>query len=203
MKPYPSTAEAEALLAWGGKQNPGPWVDHCRAVARAAQAIAACCGMDAERAYVSGLLHDIGYSVYHKGICHVYGGYALMTEKGYEAVAEICLSHSFNIQNIDVYSGANLTKNKDERAVISAYLTQARYNDNDKLIQLCDCIGSAQGVCLMEHRLTDVVLRHGFNLYTIDKWKAYLALKDYFDKKCGKNIYGLFRDEISEGIFVG
>jgi putative nucleotidyltransferase with HDIG domain len=201
MKKWPSKIETDALLAWGGEQNPGPWTEHCKNVARAAETIAKHSGMDTERAYASGLLHDIGYSVYHMGICHVYGGYKIMTEKGYDAIAEICLSHSFNIPDIHVYSSANLTQNKDEREIIIDFLAKTEYTDYDKLIQLCDCLGSAQGICLMEQRMMDVVMRHGFNQYTIEKWKAYFALKDYFDKKCGLNIYNLFEEEISKGIF--
>jgi putative nucleotidyltransferase with HDIG domain len=210
MKTWPSKTEAETLLAWGGEQNPGPWVDHCKTAARAAQAIAEQCGMDTERAYVSGLLHDIGYyanagksaNADKSGKnCHVYRGYALMTDKGYTAIAGICLTHSFNIQDICVYSGASLTQNKNELAVITKYLTNTVYNDYDKLIQLCDAICTAEGICTIERRLTDVTLRHGFNKHTVEKWKAYFALKNYFDNKCGMNIYSLFRGEICEGIF--
>ena len=48
------------LLEWGEKQNPGPWRAHSLTAARAAEAIANACGMDAERAFVFGALHDIG-----------------------------------------------------------------------------------------------------------------------------------------------
>lgn len=41
----------------------------------------------------------------------------------------------------------------------------------------------------MEKRLIDVALRHGLPDFTIDKWKAYLGLKKYFDELCGCNIY--------------
>ncbi|MCL2603324.1 MAG: HDIG domain-containing protein [Defluviitaleaceae bacterium] len=203
----PSRGEAEALLAWGGKQNPGPWLDHCKNAARAAQAIAEQCGMDPERAYVSGLLHDIGYYANADGTgknCHVYNGYALMMEKGCDAVAKICITHSFNIQDIRVYTGSNLTKDENELAVIRNCLIETVYDDYDRLIQLCDAICTADGVCTVERRLTEIILRQShraFNEYTIEKWKAYFALKGYFDEKCGMNIYNLFREEISKGIF--
>ena len=55
----PSKEEAENLLVWTHGQNPGPWADHSRTVARAEEAIAEKTGMNKHRAYVSGLLHDI------------------------------------------------------------------------------------------------------------------------------------------------
>jgi predicted hydrolase (HD superfamily) len=63
----PARAEAEELLIWAHEQNPGPWTEHCRVAARAAEVIARKCGLDAERAYISGLLHDIGYYDYKDG----------------------------------------------------------------------------------------------------------------------------------------
>ena len=36
---------------------------------------------------------------------------------------------------------------------------------------------------LSQKRLVDVVMWSGFNDLTIPKWKAFLDLKDYFDKQ--------------------
>ena len=68
-------------------------------------------------------------------------------------------------------------------------------------IQLCDCLSGANGVIIMEKRMTDVVVRHGFNDFTVKKWASYFALKEYFDKLCETNIYNLFYDEIKTDIF--
>lgn len=52
---------ALAALAEAEERNPGAWGDHSRDTAEAAECIAARCpGMDREKAYVCGLLHDIG-----------------------------------------------------------------------------------------------------------------------------------------------
>ena len=59
-KHFPTKEEAEALLAEAESCNPGPWGNHSRTAAHCAEAIAKRAGMDAERAYVLGLLHDIG-----------------------------------------------------------------------------------------------------------------------------------------------
>lgn len=57
-------------------------------------------------------------------------------------------------------------------------------------------IAEAQGVCILEKRNLNVVMRSGFNEFTVKKWDSYFALKDYFDNKCDTNIYTLFYDEI-------
>ena len=59
MEPNKETAEQALLEA--EKSNPGPWADHSRYVAQACRNIAQhCAHLSAERAYVLGLLHDIG-----------------------------------------------------------------------------------------------------------------------------------------------
>ena len=104
----PSRADAEAILLWAYGQNPGPWADHCRVVARIAKTIAKESGLDTNRAYVSGLLHDIGRYEGVMGLRHIYAGYEMMMRKGYDLIAEICLSHSFPYQDIGAYSGGDL-----------------------------------------------------------------------------------------------
>lgn len=53
--------QAEELLVEAEKCNPGPWGDHSRVAAHCAERIARACGdMDPDKAYILGLLHDIG-----------------------------------------------------------------------------------------------------------------------------------------------
>ncbi len=96
----PSKEEAESLLLWAHDQNPGPWLNHSKVVARAAETIAKKCSLDSHRAYISGLLHDIGRYEGPRGLHHVYAGYELVKSKGYDKLAEICLSHSFDYDEI-------------------------------------------------------------------------------------------------------
>ena len=52
---------AESELKKAEESNPGPWADHYRYVALACRNIAQHCkGISAEKAYILGLLHDIG-----------------------------------------------------------------------------------------------------------------------------------------------
>ena len=96
----PARMEAERLLREAEQCNPGPWGNHSRVVAHCAEKIAGSCdGMDRDKAYVLGLLHDIGrkFGVRHLG--HVSDGYTYMMSLGYDEAAKICLTHSFNNQS--------------------------------------------------------------------------------------------------------
>jgi putative nucleotidyltransferase with HDIG domain len=192
--------EAEQLLVWANEKNPGAWANHSRVTARAAETIAQKCGLDTHRAYVSGLLHDIGRYEGVSGLRHVYAGYELLTNRGYDQTAEICLSHSFPYQNIGEYFGVNDCSPEEIKIIIS-FLSDKVYDEYDKLIQLCDAIGTAEGVSLIEVRVMDVIRRHGFTNLTLNKIEAIFALKSYFDRLCGVNIYNIFYDEIKTSIF--
>ena len=111
---YPSRLLAERILFEAEKCNPGPWGDNSRICATCAQRIAEKCGMDRDKAYVLGLLHDIGrkFGVRHLG--HVYDGYQYMSELGYTDVARVCLTHSFCIKAIDAYIGKSDVKPEEE-----------------------------------------------------------------------------------------
>lgn len=183
----PTKEEAKRLLAEAETHNPGAWARHSEVVAFCAERIAqACPDLDAEKAYVLGLLHDIGrrFGVKHFG--HIYDGYKYMTELGYDEVARICASHSFSIQRIEDYIG-KFDVTKEEQKVIEDYLAGLDYDDYDRLIQLCDSVGAAEGVVSMEERMGDVKRRYG--AYPQDKWDKNLWLKDYFSEKIGRDIY--------------
>lgn len=87
----PARIKAEELLKEAEACNPGPWGDHSRNVAKCAERIAQHCeGMDPDKAYVLGLLHDIGRRFGVKHLGHVYDGWKYMLELGYDEAARIC-----------------------------------------------------------------------------------------------------------------
>ena len=192
--------KAEELLRWVCEKNPGPWTEHSLNVARAAEKIAGACRLDTERAYVCGLLHDIGRYEGVTDLRHILAGYELLNANGFDETAGGCLTHSFAYKDIKAHSGRN-DCGPEQTAFIVSYLSETEYDDYDKLIQLCDSLASADGFCLIETRLTDVARRYGFNEFTLKKWDATYEIKKYFDNLCGRNIYGLFYDEIVENIF--
>ena len=156
----PTREQAEALLAEAEKCNPGPWGDHSRVAAHCAERIAQECGdLDPDKAYILGLLHDIGrkFGVRHLG--HVSDGYTYMMSLGYDEAAKICLTHSFH----------------------------DRTTEYDRLIRLCDALSGSEGVLDIDERMGDVKRRYGS--YSQAKWDSNLALKAHFEEKMGKDIY--------------
>ena len=151
-----------------------------------AEKIAAACGdMDPEKAFVLGLLHDIGrkFGVKHMG--HIYDGYRYMTELGYDEAARICLSHSFSIQKLEDYIG-KWDISEEQQAELRKLLNEMVYDDYDRLIQVCDSLAGTE-VVDMEERMADVKRRYG--AYPQDKWDKNLALKEYFEEKMQQDIY--------------
>lgn len=187
----PSIEAANSILEESYAVNPGPWRKHSISVAINAQRIAEHVeGMDADIAYVCGLLHDIGRREGNKAFMHTLDGYYYMMGQGYPDVAGICLTHSFPIKDLGTYFG-EFDCSAEERQFVADYIADVVYDNYDKLIQLCDAISLPKGACLMEKRLVDVAFRHGLPSFTLDKWKAFMGLKDYFDMLCNTNIYKL------------
>lgn len=183
----PDRNTAENLLNDAAQYNPGAWVAHSQITARCAEQIAgACDGMDSEKAYILGLLHDIGRRFGVKHLGHIYDGYRYMRELGYDEAAKICLTHSFSIQNIHDYIG-RFDIEEDEIRELEEALASTEYDDYDRLIQLCDSMAGAEGVMKMEDRMNDVARRYGS--YPQEKWDKNMELKEYFSTKAGRDLY--------------
>ena len=190
MNPFPTRAEAEHLLAESETLNPGPWGNHSRVAVLCAERIAAAAGMDTDKAYILGLLHDIGRRFGIKHLGHVYDGYCFMMDLGYEAAARICLTHSFCQPRLDVYIG-NFDISREQQAFLQEILDGLEFDDYDRLIQLCDCLAGAEGIVDMEARMNDVERRYGY--YPQSKRETNLWLRRYFEEKTGRNIYEVIR----------
>lgn len=81
----PTKEQAEKLLREAEICNPGPWGNHSRTAAHCAERIAFYCDdMDSEKAYVLGLLHDIGRKFGTRHLGHVSDGYSYMMSLGYD-----------------------------------------------------------------------------------------------------------------------
>ena len=175
----------------GVRLSPGPWERHSMSVARNARLIAEKTGiMDCDRAWVMGLLHDIGRRAGIKGILHIFDGYDYMMSMGEEEIARICLTHSFPLKDVNTFMG-KYDCTPDQKEFLQRFLENTEYDHYDILIQLCDAISLPEGACIMEKRLVDVALRHGLPPFTLDKWKAFMNTKKHFDELCGCNIYTL------------
>ena len=182
---------AKEELRIAARRNPGPWEQHSLVTADNARRIAQKVpGMDPEKAYLMGLMHDIGRRCGVTGMRHLIDGYDYLMAMGEEELAVICLTHSFASQNVEHFEGKH-DCSQSQKAFIKDFVENRVYDDYDKLIQLCDAVSLPEGACLMEKRFVDVALRHGVQDYTTTRWRAYLNLKKYFDTLCGCDIYTL------------
>ena len=183
---YPDRDEAEKILSEAETCNPGPWGAHSRTAAHCAEKIALYAGLCPEKAYVLGLLHDIGRKFGKRHLGHVSDGYTYMTELGYPDCARICLTHSFIGRTIDGYVG-RIDTTEEETGLIRQKLLEVRMDDYDRLIQLCDAIsGPGQVLDIME-RMSDVKRRYG--AYDPVKWDSNLRLKAMFEERMHRDLY--------------
>ena len=180
---------AEKALEEAHAANPGPWVDHSRYVAKACESIASRCPhLDAEDAYIYGLLHDIGR---HAGVTserHLIDGYRYCMTRGWEKAAQICISHAFMVKDIASSIGV-FDMPTEDKEFMAEFVKKAVYDDYDHLVQLCDALALPTGFCLLEKRFIDVAIRYGTHPYTVERWKTVLNIKAHFEEIIGCSIY--------------
>lgn len=188
---YPSEQQVYLELEEAGKRNPGQWIDHSINAGKAAMFIAQKCpDLNPSKAFALGALHDIGRREGIFYMRHIIEGYNYATEKGWDEVARVCLTHSFPLQDIKTdIQKADITK--EQYDFLGNYIKNAEYDDYDKLIILCDCLANSKGFCILERRMVDVARRYGIFQHTLDRWNRYFEIKDYFENKTGCNIYSL------------
>lgn len=182
---------AETALREASESNPGAWVDHSRYVAMACENIAQHCGhLSAEQAYLYGLLHDIGRYAGVSSERHLIDGYRYCMERGWEKIAQICISHAFMLQDINTSIG-EFDVSEEDYLFMKEFVANAVYDDYDRLVQLCDSLALPSGFCLLEKRFVDVTIRYGVHPWTIDRWKKIFEIKEAFEEQMGCSIYTL------------
>ena len=182
---------AEQALEDAFKLNPGPWVNHSKYVAMACQNIASRCPhLDENMAYIYGILHDIGRYAGVSSERHLIDGYRYCMERGWEKVAQICISHAFMVKDISTSIGV-FDMPLEDKEFMAKFIEESTYDDYDYLVQLCDALALPTGFCLLEKRFVDVAVRYGTHPATVDRWKAVLKIKTDFEDVIGCSIYEL------------
>ncbi len=189
MRKYPTIPEAEEALEEASKTNPGRWVGHSRYAAQACRNIANLVpGMNPEKAYVVGLLHDIGRWPGKINEKHLINGYTYCMERGWDEIARICISHSFVLHDIGVTLG-KMDVTPEEYQFMKHFVETEIWDNYDRLIQLCDNLALPDGFCLIESRIVDVTRRYGVNDLTVQRINAIYEIKEDFEKQMGCSIY--------------
>lgn len=187
----PSLEEAKLILKEAEQLNPGPWVEHSLYVGKAAELIAKRDKkLNSETALVLGMLHDIGrrYGVTNER--HSLDGYKFAMENSYDLLARICMTHGYLCKNADDIGGKK-DCTVEEHNFIKEYLDSIEFSAYDKLIQICDFLALPSGFCILEKRMIDVVMRYGFNEFTLEKWKIAFEIQRYFEERIGTSIYSI------------
>lgn len=190
---FPNIKIAISELEIAGQMNVGPWTNHSYNVANAAKIIAEHCRMNIEKAFVCGLLHDIGRRTGISAVRHIIDGYDYAMSQGWDEIARICLTHSFPVKDIDADIGKkDITP--EQYYFIKKYLNNLEYDEYDKLIILCDALADANGFCILEKRFVDTTKRYGIYPFTVERWNKTYEYKEHFENIIGNSIYTLLPD---------
>lgn len=188
----PTAEEAMRELKLAEELNPGPWVGHSVNAGVAARMIAEKVpSMDPEKAYILGLLHDIGRRVGIVDIpTHICEGYKYCMQKGWDEAARICMTHSY-LRMRDEFGYEPET---EQEKAIKAYIMNCEADDYDRLIQLCDSLAVDYGFVILEKRFVDVTRRYGIMEDYIRGWETAFAIKEAFEKEMGCSVYDVLPD---------
>ena len=182
---------AQQILSEASSLNSGPWFQHSLLTGLAAQRIASLLtNLNPERAYIAGLLHDIGRRYGRTDLKHTIDGHRYLQSFGQDFYSRICLTHSFPTRMVGSYFG-KVDVTQEELRQIQNFIENVEYNDYDRLIQLCDHLAHPNGYCIVEKRMVDVALRYGVQEAHKDKWAKILEIKNDFDSRIGKSVYAL------------
>jgi putative nucleotidyltransferase with HDIG domain len=166
---------------------------HTRMVAYFAKKLAKQMGLNEEKAYIFGILHDIGKrrSEFRSNKFHGQEGYDLMSSLGYDEVARICLTHSFIDKD---FLDEDYVYSQEWKDWARSKLKDIEYDDYDRIIQFCDLLSVGFNLCSIEERVNNIVVTYNATEHmAAKKRKTAYELKDYLEKKCGRNIYQVLR----------
>lgn len=188
----PTADEAMRELELAGELNPGPWVKHSVNVGIAARKIAEkISSLDPEKAYIVGLLHDIGRRVGIVDIpTHICEGYRYCMEKGWDEAARICMTHSY----LRMQEEFDSEPDNEREKMIREYILHCEADDYDRLIQLCDSLAVDYGFVILEKRFVEVTRRYGIMEGYIKGWETAFAIKESFEKEMGCSVYDVLPD---------
>lgn len=175
-----SIEEAYKLLEEAPRNNKELWIKHSVNVAIVAERLAEQLKLDGKKAYVLGLVHDIGRRAReHVGLRHIIEGYNYLKCLGYDEEARGCLTHTFYARNLVIPNltkkNTNLTRNEID--FIADYINKNGFNIYDKILQIADNMGSASGINTIERRRTESMLRYGITDISEKTYKEYLMYK--------------------------
>ncbi len=178
-------------------RTPETWYtyeNHVFGAAKVAQTIALHVDtMDADRAYVCALLHDICRTEENrKQRFHSNLGYEKLINLD-EMAARTALTHMFKWHDLPPFETCSeiFYQNKQDYDFIADFMKNHPINDMDLIVQLSDFMANKDGIVTIEDRMKDLAERGRLDV-TPDVLQSAYDLKKHFDEKVGKDIYSLF-----------
>ena len=168
--------------------TPGPWTAHSENVALAERIAEVCPGLDADKACVCGLLHNIGRRMGVAVMRHSMDGCDDAMAQGWNEAACVCLTHAFSVQDIEADMGRKDIMTMQQR-FIDGYLKRLTYDLYDKLIIVCDALTDAQNFCILEKRFVDTMRRVGAYPFTVARWNQTYAFQEGLEAQIGCSIH--------------
>lgn len=165
---------------------------HYQNVAFIASRIAEYSGLNVEKAFILGLLHDYGEYIEASTpeTFHGTAGYDEMMRLGYDDVARTCLSHSFFDDNFKPEDFPAYDKKQIIRA--AELLKERPFDDYDRLIHLADMMAPRDKIDTIENRIAMITEKYNLPAaVALRKKREALWLKDYFDSLTERNVYTL------------
>ena len=193
-----SIEKAYSFLEDAPRKNKELWIKHSVNVAIVAERLAEQLKLDSKKAYVLGLVHDIGRrKKEHVGLRHIIEGYNFLEEQGYKEESRVCLTHTFYSRNLVkpnlTKANTNLTRNEIE--FISNYINKNGFNIYDKILQIADNMGSATGINTVERRRTESMLRYGITDVSEKNLREIFKVQNEIEEKLG---FSISRNPISK-----
>ena len=150
--------------------NTSDWIEHSLQEARLCSIMASKCGLDSDKAFKLGLLHDYGRK-YDHSFRHPIIGFEKLYDLGYYEEAIGSLTHSFLNGNIFAcYSPSKLyTVDNNLNAIpinneitnndMYTFLEKYQYTDYDRILNLADLMATSKKVVSPEERILDIESR--------------------------------------------
>lgn len=147
--------------------------------------------LNSEKAYALGLLHDYGkkYNENITGKFHAQTGYEDLLKLGYDECARICLTHSFPNKNFHNKYYASYKPEWLEWAHTKLEEIE-KYDDYDRLIQLCDMFFEGMSKVRFEERFAGIRKRYDLGKEQTAEQEEYTKKnKAYFNELCREDVY--------------
>ena len=179
-------------------RDPSTWFmyhNHVYGVANVSKLIASRLdGISPERAFVLGLLHDVGrITERHEQRFHGVLGYEYLKDIDKEA-ARISMTHMFPLSYIDDYECVEKSffGKKEDYDFVKQFLQDNPINQTDKIVQISDALANAYGVVTIQERNEEYMKRHKCSI-SEKILNNMCALKTQFDDLLGADLYDLMK----------